>query len=198
MNILFAASDRDLLSGFRRLLGAKGHQVQTAFDGTQVLAKLSGETFDLTVLDESLPRISRSRLLQALNEAKVPVILLLSEHPRVALYDSPDLPDSFLCYPFSPEELEQRIERVLAETTAPDFQVGGVAVQPSSRLLSGKLPVTAEEISFLRSLSAGDVPQGEEADFSARVLNKKFSCLQDSIRIRYRLHEGYRVVTANE
>ncbi len=198
MTILFAAADRDLLSGFGRLLGARGHRVVTAFDGAQALSRLAEERPDLAVLDESLPRVPQSRLLGELNAAAVPVILLLSERPRMARFGSPALPDSFLCYPFSPAELEDRIGRVLAETTASDFRVGSVEVRPSSRTLSGRLRVTAEEIAFLRSLADGEAPRGRDADLSALVLNEKFSRMREPIRIRYRAHEGYRVVNERE
>ena len=50
MNILLADSHRDLLQSYERLLTMKGHQVTTAFDGTQVVQLTAERRFDLVIL----------------------------------------------------------------------------------------------------------------------------------------------------
>ena len=78
MCILFAAPDRDLLACYESLLTADFGRTVTAFDGARVLTLLGREPFDLAILDESLPRVSRDRLLSGLGEKGVPVILLMT------------------------------------------------------------------------------------------------------------------------
>ena len=46
MNILIADPDRDFLMSFKNLFELSDHTVQTVFDGTQVISKLTGGFFD--------------------------------------------------------------------------------------------------------------------------------------------------------
>lgn len=197
MNILFAAADRDLLAGFRALLEGEGYRVETAFDGTQVLIAAEENAPDVAILDSELPRVSVSRLLSALRERNVPVILLLPERLRSTHYLSPELPDSFLCYPFSPQELEQRIALVLSERREAPYSLGQLPVKPEQRTL-GSEKVTAEELALLRSLSSGGAGEGKDPALPARALNEKLCRMREPFRIRYLANQGYRMVNAHE
>ena len=64
MRILLAASDRDLLESYQKLLTDAFGECVTAFDGTQVLADLAEERFDMVVLDRALPRVRHAELLR--------------------------------------------------------------------------------------------------------------------------------------
>ena len=108
MCILFAAPDRDLLACYESLLTADFGRTVTAFDGARVLTLLGREPFDLAILDESLPRVSRDRLLSGLGEKGVPVILLTDR--RVG--ETPGA-RAVLRHPFTPDILGDAIRAAL-------------------------------------------------------------------------------------
>lgn len=113
MKILLADQNRDFLSGYRKLLSAEGYEIQTAFDGTQVLEKTAEKHFDLVLIAERMPRIHTSRLVEYLNEENIPVIILSEAGERETM-------DYFLqkklriagilCFPFEPEDIRKKIE----------------------------------------------------------------------------------------
>ena len=102
MNILLADSHRDLLQSYERLLTMKGHQVTTAFDGTQVVQLTAERRFDLVILEEHLPRISGDSLLEMLRDANVPVIVMLDRRVTANHLLRPSLPSAYLSLPFLP------------------------------------------------------------------------------------------------
>ena len=75
MKIVFASPERDLLLSYGRLLKDKGHNVITAFDGTQVVGSL-GENPDILIIDEKMPRIPSGRLVETANKNGVPAIIM--------------------------------------------------------------------------------------------------------------------------
>lgn len=110
MKLLFAAPDRDLLACYRRLLTREDRQVDTAFDGTQVIQCMARDRYELAILSSDLPRVGWQRLAGLLHEAQVPVILMTldppEEAPGEAVFAS-------LPLPFLPEDLNALLDRAL-------------------------------------------------------------------------------------
>ena len=110
MKILFAAPDRDLLECYKKLLQKDFGEIVTAFDGTQVLSLLSNETFDITVIDKSLPRIDFGTLISHIKGKELPVIVLTNEPPGVKGRTDGPTAIEYLSYPFTSQELLEAIK----------------------------------------------------------------------------------------
>ena len=112
MKILFAAPDRDLLNAYKILLTTAEDQVETAFDGPQVLTGLTEQTWDLLILSEDIPRIGSTRILEQCAAKNVPVILMTAGYTynRKADTDLPQ-PREYISLPFTPGELEAAVAR---------------------------------------------------------------------------------------
>ena len=116
MRILLAAPDRDLLGCYGKLLAADLGETVTAFDGTQVLTLLGTETFDVAVIDSSLPRVKFETLTGRLKENGIPVIVLVNEP------GAPAGADAVLSYPFNEEDLVGMINKTAGPGNKPEVK----------------------------------------------------------------------------
>ena len=109
MKILLADRDRDFLSGYRLLLQSEGHTVVTCFDGTQVLSCAVQGDFDLAAVSTRLPRTDSRKLIDFLNESRIPLLLFSADSPDAA----GAVPDSenILYFPFEPAAFMEAVLR---------------------------------------------------------------------------------------
>ena len=105
MRILLAASDRDLLECYQKILEADCGETVTAFDGTRVLTALAEERFDLVILDRQLPRVEHTKIVQRLRDGNIPVIVLSDEPDEAKKRGAAPRADAYLTHPFRPETL---------------------------------------------------------------------------------------------
>ena len=131
MKILLAASDRDLLQGYEKLLTMDGHQVTTAFDGAQVVELMAGGPYDIAVLEEQLPRIGGEQLLELLRREALPAILLLDERVSVKHLLRASPPEAYLSFPFLPADLTELLDSTARKLAAKEIERFGGVVQPS-------------------------------------------------------------------
>ena len=73
--ILVVEDDRDLNNAYQIILNNEGHEVVTAFDGKQALAKIKGFSPDLILLDLLMPIMGGLEFLQHYD--------LVEAHPKV-------------------------------------------------------------------------------------------------------------------
>ena len=192
MKILFAAADRDLLVAVGHLLQSEGYEVESAFDGAQVLEKIE-EAPDLLIFDRDIPRVGSEAILQEAAKKGVPVILLTAGRKKSADYLAPILPAAYLYYPFGISDLLA----VIREVTEPgeNFPIGGLNVFAAARTIGGRMKVTAEEVKFLREAAAGTAENRLDHAILAHALNEKFKRLGRGELIRYETGKGYEVVS---
>ena len=112
MKILFAAPDRDLLACYKKLLGSDFGEIVTAFDGTQICAILSEESFNLAILDRDLPRIDHKTILARIREKNIPVIVLTNDPHDVGQFSREPSPNAYLSYPFTESRLADVVRAV--------------------------------------------------------------------------------------
>lgn len=125
----------------RRILQTRltmvGYEVVTAADGEQALAVFAKEKPDLVVLDVMMPHRDGYDTCQELRkESDVPIVML------TALGDVADRitglqlgADDYLVKPFSPKELEARIQSVLRRCK----KQSGTAIAPTGTIQAGRL-----------------------------------------------------------
>ena len=206
MKILIASPDRDFLSGYRKLFELNGDEVTVAFDGFQFMAYLQERKYDFAFLDRSLPRVEHEKLLRVINDIGIPVIVLQGMRMTAKLLMQEALANSYLIYPFSPQELFVRTEEVLQKRrNAGMHMIGGVQVDLAGFTLDGKIRVTNEEINILQFLMAGKDAEGRKDGATAQLpvrhgmyyvnaLNQKFAMLHRKTEIKYVMNEGYELV----
>ena len=118
--IVVADDDADILDLVALTLERGGHVVHRAFDGEEALELIEREKPDVVVLDISMPKLDGLELTRRLcddPETKAVRILLLT-----ALVQDADVSeglaagaDDYVRKPFSPQELQDRVETLLPQ-----------------------------------------------------------------------------------
>jgi DNA-binding response OmpR family regulator len=116
--IMIVDDDDSVRSLLRMTLPEDEYEIDEATDGEQALARLDERVPELVLLDWKMPGRHGSLVLDELKRRhpKLPVIVLtaeIAEHHR-SLAEALKV-DVFLTKPFSPLELLETIERLLAE-----------------------------------------------------------------------------------
>ncbi len=162
--ILFVEDEPGLVLTVSDLLAAEGYEVESAADGDTGLAKASGKSFDLIILDVMLPKKSGFDVCRELRQRGVDTaILMLTARTQVAdrVAGLKFGADDYLAKPFDPGELLARVEallrRVQKENRIPlkTFRFGEVEVDfERARLLRSGEPVNmaGKELQLLQYL----------------------------------------------
>ena len=199
MKILVAVPDRDLLSGLRKYFELCGHVVKTAFDGVKAVDRIRNDTFDAAVVDASLPRVPLKKVISYLLDADIHTTVLTEMRITAKTLTTAPVANSYLVYPFLPEEIFSRIETAgKADGVTSEFTLGGVEVSLSRRTIGDFFGFTDEEARILRDLFEGKtirdtVPYGYIEAIGLKLRSQRAEC-----RIEYFAGEGYRVVMKDE
>ena len=166
--VLVVEDQRDVAGLIESALRGAGYGVRLAFDARSALAHASAKTFDLIILDLSLPDGDGLILCRALRDRGdfTPVIMLTgraSEQDRVAGLDGGA--DDYVTKPFAMPELMARVRSQLRRVAAITQRVGQVAealvigtmsIDPAARavMIDGNpVPLTAKEFELLLHLA---------------------------------------------
>lgn len=116
MRILLVDDDRTLIEILTRTLAEKSYAIDIATDGEQGWVYGSTYTYDLIMIDWSLPKLDGISLCQRFraNGYSTPIILLTSRHGSQNKIRGLDAgADDYICKPFDIEELAARIRALL-------------------------------------------------------------------------------------
>lgn len=197
MRVLLAAPDRDLLTSYQKLMENNGDEVTAAFDGFQFMACLQEKKYDLVLLDRSLPRVDHDRLMRLVNDLGIPAIVFQGMRMNAGLLLKEQLADSYLIYPFEPEEFFERLREIKKKRESRQVtQVGELRVDLGTFLMDGKIRLTNEEINILDHLTkreAGELPM-KHGMYYVNALNQKLERLGKKMKIQYKMNEGYELV----
>ncbi len=115
LKILLVEDDEAILEGLAFCLKKEGFLVKTSINGSDALAYIRDQEFDLLILDINLPDINGLKLYKQIKEFKdIPTIFLTandSELSTVCALDSGA--DDYITKPFKTRELISRIHSVL-------------------------------------------------------------------------------------
>ena len=200
MKILLAASDRDLLEAYERLLCLNGHEVTIAFDGTQVVALLARGPFGLAILEESLPRMEHDALVRLLQGEGIPVLALIRRPLSSGRLLGPCLANAYLAFPFLPCEMTAMVKHLREKADNESVLLcGDVAVEISRFRIAGTQErLTAGEIDLFAALLAEKPIRRKAARAQIAALNEKFNRQNKRTRIEYVPQKGYRLVTKHD
>lgn len=124
--ILIVDDDELLRALLQYRLSAEGHDVLVLEDGSRVLSTIEECRPDLIVLDAMMPVMDGFEILRRLKSGPspdvTPVIMLTALKREADIVGALELGAAdYLAKPFIPDELSQRIRRVLATQPAPEI-----------------------------------------------------------------------------
>jgi len=161
MRILVVEDNRTLADGLAAVLRVAGYAVDVVHDGVSADAVLTTETFDLVVLDLSLPELDGLDVLRRMRARRnaSSVLVLTARGALDERVRGLDLgADDYMTKPFEVSELEARI-RVLLRRQAglhnSSIAFGSIELDTVSRTLSAfgqTLDIPARELSVLETL----------------------------------------------
>lgn len=121
MRLAIIDDDEDLVDFVRDALERAGHRCNTFSNGTSLLAALRRETFDLLMLDWSLPDITGIDLLRrirALDSAPTGIIMLTNRSDKDGIAEALRAgADDYIIKPESAVVIVARVEAVLRRST---------------------------------------------------------------------------------
>jgi len=100
-------------------MSTEGYEVLEASDGKEALDILKDNHVDIIITDLTMPNMDGYELIKVLRESQdrssIPILLLTGkEEERVSREGMAYQPDDFLPKPFTKEELESKIIRLLS------------------------------------------------------------------------------------
>jgi len=129
-----------------------GFEVDEAEDGLQGLAKLEELTYDLVVLDVTMPNLDGPGMLAKMREAgnKTPVLMLTSESKKSIMVDVMKAGiEDYILKPFKPEELKAKVLKVLKLSGPVGSPVssggGGVTASSNNAASLGRVDPTGKQ-----------------------------------------------------
>ena len=199
MKMLIADADRDFLQSFKAYFEGIGYEVNTAFDGTQVIRISAEHKPEIVLLGRDIPRISSGELVRYFSEKSIPVIVLLREEINAELLRVSALPQAYISFPFFPSELLDLVKEVSGKAGSDKkFETEELKVDVKHFMLNDKIRVTNKEIDILEILSEKGELGTKKTGPYINSLNNKLTELGSKIRIRYVMKQGYRMVTVYE
>jgi DNA-binding response OmpR family regulator len=120
-NILVVDDEPDILKVTSIRLKRLGYDVLTAVDGRQALDTIRSENPDLVLLDLVMPFMSGAEVCEQIRNDKVlkhiPIILFTARGSGAMTAEriKKVAADDYIVKPFDPEELSDKIEKILAQ-----------------------------------------------------------------------------------
>jgi two-component system response regulator VicR len=124
--VLTVDDEPDILELVRLTLRTGGHEVVTAESGPEALERVQKEHFDVIVLDLTMPGMDGFEVLSTLKSdtdeavSSIPVILLTARTGQLdRIRGGIEGALHYLTKPFTPQELQQQVAKVLREGPEP-------------------------------------------------------------------------------
>jgi DNA-binding response OmpR family regulator len=114
VKILLADDRKELIEPLQDFLSRRGHEVDMVFDGTAAKEMLSKTTYDLALLDLSMPEVTGIELVEHVKRVSPSTkTVIITAYPllREFLIDQVGA-DDFLSKPFAYEDVEALVRRL--------------------------------------------------------------------------------------
>ncbi len=160
MNILVVDDDAELRTMLRQNLERQHYRVESAGNGEEALDKITGDTYDLVLLDVMLPGDNGLEVLRQMRDMGLdtPVLMLTARGNVEDRVKGLDLgADDYLAKPFSMAELLARIRAIFRRGAerSPVLEAGHITLDPVSRSVKKggeTVELTAKEFAILEFL----------------------------------------------
>ncbi len=123
MKVLVAEDDRDLLDLLSYWFGRGGYTLVPATDGEQAVQRWRTHEPDLLLLDINLPKLNGFEVCRRVREdSATPVIMLSARTDEADILRAFQLgADDYVTKPFSPKQLQARMQAVLRRTQSDKY-----------------------------------------------------------------------------
>jgi two-component system response regulator TctD len=164
MRILLVEDNRELSDWLAKVLRQDRYVVDCVYAGVDADAALHTNTYDLVVLDLSLPKLDGREVLRRLRARNdnVAVLILTADNTSVSRVNGLDIgADDYLAKPFDLDELKARIRALLRRSSqgrTPVLQCGSLSYDTNDRLFrlgNATLAFTPREHAVLETLIRG-------------------------------------------
>ena len=168
--VLLVDDDHELCAMLETYLEAENFRVDSAHDGEAGVERLRDGSFDVVVMDITMPVLDGFQALREMRRfSDVPVLMLTARGDETDRIVGLELgADDYLPKPFNPRELSARLKAILRRARPPQdhgdavLQAGAVRLDPAAQSLSvagQTVRVTATEFAVLETLarSAGEL-----------------------------------------
>lgn len=161
MRILLVEDNRELAEWLGRILHQNRYTVDCVHDGQHADDILKSQSYDVVILDLSLPRLDGSEVLTRLRKRNrdVPVLILTANNSMEGRIGEMDRgADDYMTKPFQVSELEARIRALLRRANKhrePLLQCGALRYNSNSRAFcigEAPLSLTPREHALLEAL----------------------------------------------
>ncbi len=123
---VMAVDDDHVIRGLLEVnLEMEGHEVITAVDGADALAKVTVEWPDLILLDVMMPNVNGWQVAETLKAQpetrNIPIVFLSARAMEADVRKGTDLGvQAYVTKPFDPIDLMELVNRLIAERAAPE------------------------------------------------------------------------------
>ena len=115
--ILVVDDETDVVRIVTKALEQRGHQVTTAFDGAEAIARVQADPPDCLVIDLALPKIDGQEVARRLKASPatcdVPIVLMSAAYLPIETVTEGGA-DEFVVKPFLRDTMVRQVERLLA------------------------------------------------------------------------------------
>lgn len=191
MRVLVVEDERTLARHVADGLRDEGMAVDVCYDGSQALARLDVNGYDVVVLDRDLPVVSGDEVCQALAERpSAPLVLMLTASAAVSdrLVGLGLGADDYLGKPFAFAELVLRVRALgrRGRMHAPTVIRGDLVVDTLRRKVTRDgqpIMLTAKEFGTLQVLLAADGAPVSHEDLLERVWDEFADPFTNTVRV---------------
>jgi two-component system KDP operon response regulator KdpE len=142
MRILIADDDPQILRALRITLGALGHEIITAADGTETIAAASSRPPDLMILDLGMPHLDGVDVIRTVRSwSALPILVVSGRTDAADKVDALDAgADDYVTKPFAIDELLARVRALTRRAPAapgrPVVTLGPVTVDVAAHTVT--------------------------------------------------------------
>jgi len=192
MRILVVEDEKTLCETIAKGLRLDGYEMDTCFDGESAWDMILSESYDLIILDLSLPGMDGMEVLQNVRKEDAETnILILSA--RGQLQDKIDGLDGgandYLCKPFHFEELEARVRSLTRRRVVQNnlvFECGELSLDTKARTVLARgieLSLTRKELGLLEYLMLHQERPVSQEELIQHVWDGSVDSFSNSIRV---------------